>query len=91
MILPLRVFGRPAVKAISFGASAGPSRFRAKRGVRVARRRLAQLTCLSTTKALIDLADQWVGLADDPSFGDGRGVPSMRSSTQTVPPCAPTS
>ena len=72
MILPLRVFGRLRRNSISFGATAAPSRVRAKpSSSRLSvRRRLAAV--LEDDEGLDDLHRDRVRLADHAGLGDGR-------------------
>ena len=71
MILPLRVLGRLARKSISFGATAAPSRLRAKPRSSFARRLVLLDARPQRDKGLNDLARHRVRLADDAGLGHG--------------------
>ena len=78
MILPLRVRGSAGRNAISFGATAAPSRLRAWPSSSMRRSSLSLRTGLQRNERLDDFADHGVGLADDPGFGD-RGMLHQRA------------
>ena len=72
MILPLRVFGRFWRNAMSFGAIAGPRRWRAWPSSSLRSASLGSKPFLSATKALTTSPAVGSGNADHAGLGDGR-------------------